>query len=352
MKKRSIAILTSLLMITSLAVTGCGGSGENVDDSGEVYKMKIANLAAENDPLNIGYRWFADLIAERTDGRITVEIFANKAISNSDDEQAEMIRGDMIQMCSTPSYTLAAMNSDLKNFYIFDLPYMFRTDEEIWAFGDSEMGMDMRAEILEISGGIRAYGPFPIGWVKASSNVKEIKTPEDLAGLKIRTTTSEFYMGTMAAFGANPTPVAYGEVYTALQQGTVDGMMTATSLYASDRFYEVQKYMGAVNPFAITHYPIISDKFYTSLPEDLKVIFDETMLEYVDYMRNAEFQAEIDAIKLLRDEGMIVTEYSPEEKQPFIDAALPLWDEKAALVGGKEMIDATNAFLEDYRASN
>lgn len=352
MKKRSIAILTSLLMIASLGITGCGGTEDGTDVAGKVYEMKIAHLAAESDPLNVGYHWFADLIEERSDGRITVQIFANKAISNSDDEQAEMIRGDMIQMCSTPSYTLAAMNSDLMDFYIFDLPYMFRTDEEIWAFADSEIGLEMREQLLAESGGIRAYGAFPIGWVKASSNEKEIKTPADLAKLKIRTTTSEFYMGTMAAFGANPTPVAYGEVYTALQQGTVDGMMTATSLYASDRFYEVQKFMGAINPFAITHYPIISDTFYQSLPDDLKAIFDETMEEYVVYMRELEKQAEIDAINTLRENGMIVTEYNDAEKQLFINAALPLWDEKADVVGGIEVVEAANAFLEDFRANN
>lgn len=360
-RKKTVALLLILAMIFSIGLSGCGGgsgegsgSGEAEGDSasgGEVYKMKIVNLAAESDPLNVSYRYLKEQLEKATDGRIAVEIYANKAISNSDEEQSEMIRSNMAQMTTTPSFTLAAMNSDLKNFYIFDIPYLFQTDEDIWAYGDSDVGKQMIADLLEKTGGIKAYGPFSIGWVKVSSNKQPIKSPADLKGLKIRTTSSEFYIGTMQAFGANPTPVAYGEVYTALQQGTVDGMMTSTSLYASDRFYEVQKYMGAINPFAITHYPIISNDWYESLPDDLKTIFDDCMAEYVDYVRNLELEAEAAAIQTVRDNGMEVEEYTDEQKQPFIDAAKVLWEEKAPLVGGYEVIQEASDFLDEFRAS-
>lgn len=348
LNKKFVLILSIVLMV-AFSITGCGGQAtdESVNDTEEdqqVYEMKLAHLTTKENPLNVGYEYLADLLKEKTDGRIIMNIYGNGQISTSDREQAEMVQNDMIQMCTTPSYVLAGINSELTSFNIYDVPYLFLSDSEIHSFSDSEVGEKMLTDLLDKTG-IKGYGAFPIGWVKVSSNAKPINSPADLEGLNIRTTKSKFYVNTMKAWGANPTPIAYGEVFTALQQGTVDGMMTACSLYVTDRFYEVQKYMGAVNPFAITHYPVISNTWYESLPEDLQQTFDECMLEYVDFMRELETQAEADSIEALRDKGMEVTEYTPEQLQTFIDPVKPMWDENADIVGGAEFLQEVKDYL-------
>lgn len=354
---RVLAWMLCAMMLLTLGLAGCGGGNGGASGNGggsgegETFTFKLANLAAEQDPLNVSYRYLKEQLEAKSEGRIKMEIYANKAISNSDEEQAEMVRSDMIQMTTCPSYIMAAMNSDLKQFYIYDIPYLFRTDEDIYAYGDGEPGQKMRTELLEKTGNIKAYGPFGIGWVKIMSNKPSLANPAaDFKGQKIRTTSSEFYMGVASALGATPTPIAYGEAYTALQQKTVDGIMTSTSLLKSDRFYEVQSSMACINPFQITHIPIVSNSWYESLPEDLKVIFDECMEDYVAHVRQLEEDAEKDAIKFIADQGVAVSEYNEEEMQILIDLCKPMWDTKAGLVGGKEVIDEAAAFLEEARA--
>ena len=350
-EKNKLLIIGVLLTAMSIfLITGCSKEGEDENKTPSktadknVYSMKLAHITTKENPLNIGYEYLAEQLKTKTNGQIILNIYGNGQISGSDREQAEMVQNNIIQMTSTPSYTLAGMNSELKKFNIYDVPYLFANDDEISSFSDGPVGAEMVEDLLKGTG-IRAYGPFSIGWVKISSNKQPIQSPDDLKGLNIRTTKSEFYMKTTKAWGANPTPVAYGECFTALQQGTVDGMMTACSLYVTDRFYEVQKYLGAVNPFAITHYPIINNNWYERLPDDLQKIFDECMVDYVNYMREIEKKAESDSLDILREKGMVVNEYTEEQMRLFSDPAKPMWEESANIVGGIEFLNSVREFL-------
>ncbi|WZL72773.1 TRAP transporter substrate-binding protein [Clostridiaceae bacterium 35-E11] len=347
MKKR-MSLLMAVLLITTMILGGCGNSSQSSVSDGTssdaaTYEMRIAHCTSEQDPIHLGFSKFKELIEERTEGKIKVTIYPNKAISNSDSEQAEMIKNGSIEMSSVPTYVLVGMNDTLKSFYIYDYPYLFESDEEIYKFGDSEMGKEMMNELLEKTG-IRGYGPYNLGWIKVSTSKTPIDKPSDIKGLKIRTTVSELYMETMKAWGGNATPMAYGEVFTGLQQGTIDGMMTSTGLYVSDKFYEVQKFMGAINPFGIVHIPIVSDAWYQNLPDDLKKVFDETMVDYLAYTREEEAKYENQAIKTLREKGMTVKEYSEEELEVFKQLAQPVAEKKADLAGA-EYIGSVKEFL-------
>jgi len=336
--KKRIALLVTLIMALTMGLAGCGGgsgdeSGNDVAGNDQVYEMKISHLTTEIDPLHIGYVYLKELLDERTDGRIKVTIYGNKQLANSDREQAEMVQQGLAELGTTPAFTVAALNADLKEWFIYDYPYLMPNSETLYSFTDGPIGDEMRAEAEEKLG-VRVYPRFHIGWVKISSNKSPIVDPAALAGLKIRTTSSEMYIAFVKALGANPTPVNYGELFTALQQGTVDGMMTTTSLYQSDRFYEVQDYMGSVDPFTIFHIPLVNGDWYNSLPDDLKVIFDECMVEYIDKMRELEDEKELTAKEFLAsDGGMVVTEYTAEQKQKFVDIGLQVVQENASIAG-------------------
>lgn len=344
MRKKSI-ILMAILLIAAALLSGCAKetSTDPSKDTGKVYEMKISHLTSEIDPLHIGYEYLKESLDKKTDGRIKVTIYPNKSIANSDREQAEMVQNNLAQMGTAPAYTLAALNEELKEFFIYDYPYLMSDSKTLYDFADSEIGERMLSKLKDKTG-IKGYPGFHIGWVKVSSNSKPILKPSDINNLKIRTTSSNMYMELMKAFGAYPTPISYGELFTALQQKTVDGMMTTTSLYVSDRFYEVQKYMGAIDPFTIFHYPMISGTWYDSLPEDLKTIFDECMYEYIDYMRVLEDEKEIKSINELREKGMEVIEYTDEEKQAFKDLGMPL-NEQFKKIAGEDFVDEVLEFL-------
>jgi C4-dicarboxylate-binding protein DctP len=339
--KKLIAVL--LTVFVCLTAAACGtksaessasatSAGSAVATDGDVYEMKIAHSTSESDPIHKGWLYLKDILEARSEGRIKVTIYPNKTLCSGDNEQAEMVKNGSIQMSSAPSYTLVAMNETLNKLYIYDFPYLFGSNEELYKFGDSDLAMeimdDMRTKI-----GVIGYGPYPLGWVKVSSNKKPIDAPEALKGLKIRTTTSEMYMALMDSWGGNPTPMNYGEVFTGLQQGAIDGMMTTTSLYVSDRFYEVQKYMGCINPFAIAHYPIVNEAWYNSLPEDVQTVFDECVWEYLAEVRKYEEDYEAEAIKILAEKGMDVVEYDDTQMAAFREPAMELWDSKVDMVG-------------------
>lgn len=342
-----ILLITSLVLLGVLS--GCSDttneSSEESSNTDEVYTMKLANITTEDNPLNVGYRYLAEQLKEKSNERIILNIYPNGQMSGSDREQAEMVQNNIIQITSSPSYTVAGLNDELKEFNIYDFPYLFKSDKEIHNFSDGDIGSKMNEELLNKTG-VRAYGAFPIGWVKVSTNEEPIESPENLEGLNIRSTASVFYQETLRAWGANPTPIAYGEAFTALQQGTVDGMMTVSSLYVSDRFYEVQKYMAAVDPFGIIHYPIVNNEWYQSLPKDLQNIFDECMYDYVSFMRELETEAEAESLDILREKGMVVNEYNDEQMKAFVEPVTSIWQENAHLVGGEDFLNSVIDDLE------
>jgi len=342
---RKTSLLLVMILILALVISGCtkkdAGNGEKAADT-KIYEVKISHLASLTDPIQKGFEKFKEIIEAKSNGRFKVTIYGNKQISGSDRENAEKVQNNIVQMGSVPTFTLAALGG-INQYKVFDYPYLFKNDDDIYKVMDGPIGTELSQKLIEKTG-IKGYGAYSLGWVKVASNKQPIKSPEDIKKLKIRTVKSDLYMALVDAWGANPTPVNYGEVFTALQQGVVDGMMTTTGLYVSDRFYEVQKYMATVNPVSIVHIPIVNNEFYESLPDDLKVIFDESIDEYLDAVRQYEAEGERNAIKQLREKGMDVVELNPEQLKTFSDPALSLMDEKADLVG-KDFLDKVKAEL-------
>lgn len=340
--KKKISMFLVLVLALSLLMVGCGGQKPAANDTGKVYEVKISHLASATDQINLGFMKFKELVEAKSKGKIKVTIFHSKQISNSDRENAEKVQQNIVQMGSVPTFTLAALAA-INEYQVFDYPFLFKNDAEIYKVMDGPVGADLGKMLMQKTG-IKSYGTYSLGWVKITSNKKSINKPDDIKGAKIRTTNSDLYMELVKSLGGSPTPMAYGEVFTGLQQGVVDGMMTTTGLFVSDRFYEVVKYMADVNPFSIVHVIIVNNSFYESLPSDLKAVWDECMKEYTVYIRQLEDQGEKDAIKALREKGMQVTELTPEEKKAFVDLGTPIIDKKADLVG-KEFLDKVKKAL-------
>lgn len=348
MKKVFACMLCFVLL---LALAGCG-DGENdagKTAAGDVVEMKMINLVPEDDPLDISMRYLAEILEERSEGRIKVTIHGNKSISSSNDEEAEMIANDMAQFGTTPAYILAGLNRDLKNFYIFDMPYIFEGFEELWAFGESDIMKEMLARV-EDELNIKAYPVVGNGLLKIGSNGGEILKPEDIAGQKIRTSTSELHQAIIKTCGANPTPVAWGETFTAVQQGTVDGMMTAAVHYDKEKYYEVLDYMACFNSNTIPHMPIMSATWYNALDDDLKLIVDEAMVDFQKFFQDTVAKTEVETIKNLKDHGMVVTEYTDEQMQVWVDALDHIWTDYADSVGGQAFVDSVLAWRDEYRS--
>src|SRR6056297_2300623 len=163
MKSRNLLIL--LLVMSLVLVGGLSGcsqpseepsSGESDESSGETYEIRISHIASNTDPIHLGWEKFKETIEDKSDGRITVTILGNKQISNSNDEDAEKVQSNTVQMSSVPTYTLAALGS-IDKYKLCDYPYLFKNDEEIYKIMDGEIGSELSQELIDKTG-LKAYG--------------------------------------------------------------------------------------------------------------------------------------------------------------------------------------------------
>lgn len=338
MTRKAVGAFLALSMVFSLAACGPedgGGttpsavpSAATSDES--VYRMSIAHLDPSG-PIYEGWEYMKQILEEKSDGRIQVTIYPNKQISNSDTENAEKVQQNIVQMSSVPTSALTSLAS-IDGYKVLEYPYLFGDNDELNKVLDSELMQELSDE-LNGKTGIKAYGGFNIGWLRVSNKKGPVSTPADLAGLKIRTMTSDLQMACMNAWGASATPLSFGEVFTALQQGTVDGVMTTSVLHVSERYYEVEKYITCTDAIPNVHIPIVNGDWYDSLPEDLKTVFNECVADYMDNVRALEEAAQDQSLKDLEDNGMTVTTLTAEEKQAFIDATSGILEENKALAG-------------------
>jgi tripartite ATP-independent transporter DctP family solute receptor len=213
---------------------------------------------------------FKRYVEDRSGGRLKVEIYPANELG-SEREQIEGVQLGSIQMCNISEGTVGIFFPEILATAI---PYAFRTYTEAWAALDSPF-MNTLMEEMRKKTGIRCLDVNQNGFRNFSNNVRPIKTPDDLKGLKIRTMEHRGHMKMVESLGGNPVPIAWGELYTALQQKVVSGQENPPSLVYAMKFYEVQKYYTLDGHIYSIDFTFINDKFYNSLPADLRQIVYE-----------------------------------------------------------------------------
>lgn len=325
--KKILSLLLVVVMI--FAFVACGNDG----NQGETYEVKISHVVSETDDVHLGFVKLKEMLEEKSDGRFNVNIYSNAALAASDDEQAELVNSDSVQIACVAAYNVANLNSNLLKFNVLDLPYLFETDEDYYKFIDSDAGKELFASVLDETGNIWAQANYIRSWQALTTTKKPARVPSDLKGKSILCGSPEVFRKTVEAWGGNVGTVAWSETYTAMQQGSVDGNLRAVNLSITQRFYEVQKYCTLVNQSAMVNTTLVSKSWYDSLPEDLQAIFDECMLEYEQIMRDYGVARQDTTIQELKDNGVEVIELTDAEKEEWVEAAKPVWDAMEATVG-------------------
>lgn len=258
---------------------------------------------------------FKRLVEAQSGGRIKVEIYPNCQLGSEREMYESVIMGTtQMTWCSS-----APLTGWVPEVMVFSMPYTFSNAAIAFKVLDGEFGQEL-ADLVREKIGLRFLGYGHIGFRHFTNNVRPIRTPEDMRGLKIRTREDPAEMKIVEALGGNPTPIAWGELYTALQQGVVDGEENPTSMIQVAKIYEVQKYLTldghvfGVNPL------VISEKFYQSLPEDLqKIVADCARLAVMSYRGFIEYGNGVD-LEDLAKKGMEIYQPTPEELEQFRQA--------------------------------
>lgn len=338
--KKFIAALLSLVMVIGLCSCGGGNSSDTEYTADNPLVFRISHVEATDSYLHKSCEKFKEYVEDKSEGKIKVEIYPNGELGDYETAIEAVKAGTQQMTCATTS-ALASYDPKLG---LMDLPYLFESKEQMDAAVNGGAVEELYTQWLEengfYNGGIQYDGARGL-----SNNKKEVKTPSDLKGLKIRVMQSDLYIKLFDAFGANPTPMSFTDLYTGLQQGTVDGQDNSPMLTYVNKFYEVQKYYSTIDTVYAQCVMVCSKDFMDSLPEDIKAILDEGSAEcLVKYQRENALAQEEEYLKDLEDAGLKVTKI--EDKTEWKEAAQPVYEWMKEEVGEdyvQQMIDAANS---------
>lgn len=288
--------------------------------------IKAANTQPLEHPMHLAFLKFKEIVESKTD-EIKVEVYGNSVLG-SDREVTEGVQLGTIQIGTCGTSNLSQFTDA---FLVFDLPYIFPSIEDAEKVLDGEIGQGL-LKTLEQQGMVGlAYTE--LGYRNIFNSVKPIQKLEDMQNLKLRTTSSPIHIAILKALGANPTPLSFGEVYTALQQGALDGADQDLNLAWASRFQEVQKYMTLAQSSYFPHVFLINKAFYDGLSAEHQKIVADAAKEMSAYERGLVRENEKDMIAKMTADGIQVVELTADEKQRWIEAVQPVYAEFEGQIG-------------------
>jgi tripartite ATP-independent transporter DctP family solute receptor len=295
--RKGISFVCLAVMLVSVAFTV---------SAADKFVVKIANVTAVDHPLNVSYEKWAKLMNERSGGRIQATVYPGGQLGTLR-TIAEGIQMGTIEIGTQSPGGLASFWPMLG---VLELPYAYRSNEHVYHVVDGPIGQELN-EAFRQKTGIRILGYWMNLYRNTTNNKRPIVKPEDFKGLKIRVPETKTVMDTIAAYGGNPVPMAFGEVYTALSQGIIDGQENPLSIIWASKLYEVQKYLSLTGHVYSPTVTMISDSFWKKLPKDLQEIVVQTFEEVRPQARKIVEDDEKALVDQLKAKGMQVNVVDP-----------------------------------------
>ena len=286
------------------------------------YELKLAHSSpATGDRLEQACQIFKKFVEERSNGEIAVATYPASQLGG-EREQAEGVQMGTIEMAILSTGPIPGLYPEIM---LLDMPFLFPDRKAAFAFLDGPYGKKMQDDMLKRTGTIRLLSWGENGFRCFTAN-KALNSPADFQGLKFRLMENPLHQAMVKSLGGIPSTIPFGELYTALAQGVVDGQENPLSLISSMRFYEVQKHLildnHVYNPYLI----MINNDFYMGLPENLRAIIDEGAILYSKEERALNDKQCMDGLELMKKDGMNVVDPSPEVQKEFKEKTMPTHD--------------------------
>lgn len=327
--------LTAAALIAALTlVAGCGGSGGEKSAEGSKVTLKMATALPSSHPLVKGMENFKAKVAEKSKGSLEVVIYPAGQLYNDKNMNDAVVSGGVDMGLNT----VGRWASIVPAMDVFDVPFLFPDYEKVDKAIDGGLGDKLGGELLKK--GVRPLIWADYGFVQFANNLREVKTPADFAGLKIRG-YSKYSSETIKALGASSATMGSSEVYMAIQRGTIDGQSSGTTAMRDRKMYEVHKYLTITNHASPEFILAMNEKSYGKLSDEQKKVLNEAANEVRDELRKNAKAEDLQALEDLKKAGMQVYVVPENEIGAWREATKGVWDlfvkENGAL--GQELID-------------
>lgn len=363
--KKYIAVLLTFLVVTTTAA-GCAapaGTAAQTPAAQEsapaetqaaeqpaaatepTYVLKLGHDHTTTSPIQASAEEFKRLVEENSNGQISVQIYPAQQLGSSR-EMIESLQIGTLEAVLLPTAKFGGFDQRLN---LADMPFIADTEKDFLTIFNGEIGQEAMSGLPAI--GITGIAYYPEGFKAITNNVHPITKPTDLKGLKIRTMEAPIIMAMFSAWGTNPVPVDFTEVYNSLQQKVVDGQENPYLSIHDMKFYEVQKYMTISDHAYLSYFLAASTAWLSTLPADLQEVVKQAGLDASEFCRVKMNAANDDYLKTIKDYGVEVYELSPEERQAFKDACSSVYDDYRDVIGG-DLLDRAVAQASELAAAH
>lgn len=311
--------LKALLALLALAAFGLAQAQPRI--------IKFANQNAKGHPIVMGMEKFAEIVEARSGGKLKVNIYPGGALG-SDQANVSALQGGTLEMAAMNSGILASV---VKDFAIYDFPFLFANPKEADAIVDGPLGHSLHAKLEDK--GMVGLAYYELGFRNITNSKRPIAKVDDIAGLKLRVIPNPINVDWVSALGANPTPLPFPELYAALEQKAVDGQENPVATIQGAKLFEVQKFMTLTNHQYNPQSVLVSKKFWDSLSAEEKKVLQDAANESAKYQREQSRAAAAGILDSLKKSGMQVTELPATEVARLREKMKPVIAKHSASVG-------------------
>jgi C4-dicarboxylate-binding protein DctP len=324
-------------MLSRIVVALCASVCFVCAHAADIIKIKFSHVVAPDTPKGLAALKFKELVAKATNGKVLVEVYPNSQLYK-DKEEIEALQLGAVQMLAPSLSKFGPLGT--REFEVFDLPYIFPTKTVLYRVMDGSIGAKMLASLE--SKGLHGLAFWDNGYKQLHSN-KPIRTIADIKGQKLRIQSSKVLDAQMRALGASPQVLSFGEVYTALQTGTVDGGENTLSNIYTQKMHEVQKHLTISEHGYIGYGVIVNKKFWDGLPANLRASLERAMKEATNFERHAAQQENDRALAGIRAAKKTEIYVLPDaERKELQKALLPVY-QKFEDVVGRQLVQSIQA---------
>lgn len=329
MKKK---ILLLLLLVTGVALMFAGGQQDTEAAADDIIVLKFgSHQSIATNQHEYMEKWIS-LVEERSNGRVDIQYFPGSQLGN----EREILEAVKLGSLDIGMADHAYLSSYLPEWGLFDLPFIFRDYNHLEAVLDGEVEERINNKMALVQN-LRHLGWMHTGFREIISK-KPLRTFDDLKGLKIRSPETRVFMSTFNALNAKPTPIPWGEVYTAMKSGIVDAMGAGPQSIFDMHHYDTAKYLTRTQHIQTAVGPCINEQKWQSLPDDIKAIMLDTLKELLPEQRALTIKQNDEAIDKMRELGIEIIELSIADRKKMSEAVTPFWSEYAADAKAEDLL--------------